>query len=158
MPSDRCNGHCCRHFFLPFSPAGLKAAAEHTREVLDFIADHGELAHRPGRLAAPYWPDAPMVADMAVYLGQQAPGTVRTDPVELQPTAGIYTCRHLQPNGDCGVYEHRPRMCREYPYGNTCEWGDACTWTEGRIGPLREWREDSRGRRLHLTLAPKETA
>ena len=24
------------------------------------------------------------------------------------------TCTHLQPNGQCGVYETRPQICREY--------------------------------------------
>lgn len=53
------------------------------------------------------------------------------------------------------AFETRPAMCRDYPYGHTCKWGDACTWTEGRIGPLRRWRETPQGRRLYLTLAPE---
>lgn len=31
-----------------------------------------------------------------------------------------YTCRHLQPNGDCAIYEQRPKMCRDYPYDEPC--------------------------------------
>lgn len=32
-----------------------------------------------------------------------------------------YTCKHLQKSGDCGIYESRPRMCSNYPYGKACE-------------------------------------
>jgi uncharacterized protein len=52
-------------------------------------------------------------------------------PLEIDPDGGWwYTCRHLQPNGDCGIYESRPLMCSDYPYnGGKCEF-EGCTWDE----------------------------
>ena len=38
-----------------------------------------------------------------------------------------FTCRNLQPNGDCGVYEARPAMCRDFPYDRRCG-VPGCTW------------------------------
>jgi Fe-S-cluster containining protein len=39
-----------------------------------------------------------------------------------------YTCKNLSPAGDCVVYESRPTMCRDYPYGNPCDHaGTGCT-------------------------------
>jgi Fe-S-cluster containining protein len=38
----------------------------------------------------------------------------------------FYGCRHVKLNGDCGIYETRPEMCRRYPNGDLCEFED-CT-------------------------------
>jgi Fe-S-cluster containining protein len=32
-----------------------------------------------------------------------------------------YTCKHLGADGLCGIYDHRPKMCREYPYNGACD-------------------------------------
>jgi Fe-S-cluster containining protein len=32
-----------------------------------------------------------------------------------------YTCKHLGADGLCGIYDRRPKMCREYPYGGACD-------------------------------------
>lgn len=32
-----------------------------------------------------------------------------------------FTCRHLTEEGNCGNYENRPNMCRNYPYGSACQ-------------------------------------
>ena len=31
------------------------------------------------------------------------------------------SCQHLQPNGDCGIYETRPNICREHS-NDYCEY------------------------------------
>lgn len=39
----------------------------------------------------------------------------------------IHKCLALLPNGDCGVYETRPRLCRDYPYAKKCD-NPGCQW------------------------------
>jgi Fe-S-cluster containining protein len=39
------------------------------------------------------------------------------------------TCRHLQPDNRCGIYETRPNVCREYSTRD-CEYED--NWTYER--------------------------
>ena len=34
-----------------------------------------------------------------------------------------HACVHLQPNGDCGIYETRPRICREHS-NDYCEYDE----------------------------------
>jgi Fe-S-cluster containining protein len=48
-----------------------------------------------------------------------------------------FTCKHLQPNGDCGAYLNRPQLCRDFPSyrfgtkhvyrGKNCKI-EGCTW------------------------------
>ena len=33
------------------------------------------------------------------------------------------SCEHLQPNGDCGIYEPRPQVCRDYN-NDWCEYDE----------------------------------
>ena len=47
---------------------------------------------------------------------------------ELSSGGYYYDCRHLQPNGDCAIYEDRPTMCRNYPNGVACS-RVGCTYT-----------------------------
>lgn len=54
-----------------------------------------------------------MLADMLLPLGTEIDGD--------GTTRFYFTCRHLdQGSGDCKIYELRPRMCRDYPYGKAC--------------------------------------
>jgi hypothetical protein len=34
-------------------------------------------------------------------------------------------CRHLQPNGDCGIYDQRPQVCRDHD-NDDCEFDGPC--------------------------------
>lgn len=52
-------------------------------------------------------------------------------PVRVTAGVQVYDCRHLRANGDCSIYESRPRMCRDYPGSSKCTF-DGCTrLTEG---------------------------
>jgi Fe-S-cluster containining protein len=42
------------------------------------------------------------------------------EPHPTKPEYGYYTCKNLTTNGDCAIYDQRPRMCSEYPYGDKC--------------------------------------
>ena len=46
----------------------------------------------------------------------------------------LYTCKHLRKNGDCGIYEFRPRMCRDFPGESACPF-PICS-SHGRKNPL----------------------
>lgn len=110
---DRCTGHCCRAFNLPYAP----------NELLDGAQRFG---------------DGEYIADMVIYLGlcdalpDRKPALDSTGQVAM---AHFYTCRHLdEDTGNCTAYETRPKLCSEYPYGKRCEYS-ACTWDEARNAP-----------------------
>jgi Fe-S-cluster containining protein len=65
--------------------------------------------------------DGDVIADMVIYLGQlEVSPEPHNHPVSEDDGLGhYYTCRHLTEDGDCGIYETRPGMCRDYPYRNT---------------------------------------
>lgn len=108
--SDRCSGHCCRVFFLPRTPAELHAWRDGTTTV------NGSTA------------EAEFIADMVIPLYESKAGDPSPITKKPQPQdAWYYTCRHRLPNGNCGVYEARPSLCRDYPYGGPCEY-PGCTW------------------------------
>ena len=102
-PTERCSGHCCRQFTLPFSPD----------ELLDQMTDPKK-----------NFLDGVQIAEMVVYLGFTTP------PPEMGPTEEQlkverhrYTCRNFDDaTGSCTVYETRPHMCRDYPHGNPCRY------------------------------------
>ena len=85
------------------------------------------------------------VADMLISLGYWSRNPLfvidgRDGPVvELDPHdwqgGWFYTCRHFVPgSGDCGVYERRPRMCRQYPSNGK---GGPCTYLDCTAEPDR---------------------
>jgi Fe-S-cluster containining protein len=47
-----------------------------------------------------------------------------------QPIQGgaFYTCKHLTPDKQCGIYDRRPGMCAAYPYSQRCNYLN-CTWS-----------------------------
>lgn len=103
--TDRCTGHCCRRFTLPFTPTGI--------------------LQRRSQME-----DGDLVADMVIPIGFScdAPsGEVLGEP------CWWYTCCHLLPSGDCAIYESRPEVCRSYPYGSPCKY-PGCTWAAARAG------------------------
>ncbi len=117
----RCSGHCCQAFTLPLTPEyvdELKSAAEG--------AERGE--PWPSHLRRYTDDDIAIVARMVRPLGRfpilTPAGHRFRSPLEW------YACEHHDSeSGDCKIYETRPRMCRDHPYGNTCNYVD-CTRRE----------------------------
>ena len=102
---DRCTGHCCREFTLPFSDT----------EVEDYAAGRN-------------WPDDAgsdrgFMARNAVFVGKGPRGT------------SYFTCKQYDADtGDCRAYETRPGTCSRYPEhrkGWVCG-NKGCAWTEKR--------------------------
>ncbi len=121
---ERCTGHCCRVFTLPYDPAGL-----------------AEVCNEPGRVV-----DGPYIADMVIHLGSGTADDLGLAP-DVRPAWAAdnrdkdllshwYTCRHFDGN-NCTAYETRPSMCKRYPYGRACEYG-ACAWPAARCGAVGE--------------------
>ena len=48
------------------------------------------------------------------------------------------TCRHLQEDNRCGIYETRPQICREYTTDN-CEYDDDWTYEKYLETPEQVW-------------------
>lgn len=167
MAEDRCIGHCCRKFYLPYTPAELVesyaydiAATNYqmAKEAFDRRPKKKQTRKAKRRLAKKHpkvvtpdlqlKPDAfghygkmeiRQIADMVVYLGwlPEQPDLIPVAAIGRGPgkMSNFYTCRNLKPNGDCGIYDTRPRMCRDYPYGSPCRYTDCastCARTTGK--------------------------
>ena len=92
----RCHGECCRAFRLSIPLAALRR-----RRAVDG--------------------DTFQVMTMVRPLGSFPVGALLPSG-ELSRGGEYYTCRHLAPNGDCQIYENRPRMCRDFPNGPACSY------------------------------------
>ena len=129
--TDRCTGHCCRAFILPLSPAEVGRALEVHRHLVEtgewkpWIDDKGDSRSHVkefdviGPMVEPIDPEG---ADIPLHLRWA-----------LSNGYHLYRCKNLTASGDCGIYEARPGMCRDYPYGGPCKYA-TCTWDAGRAG------------------------
>jgi Fe-S-cluster containining protein len=90
---QRCRGHCCKRF-----------AIEHSFDALQ--ADYALWQKNPAYAKIP---DVEKIAPMVIPIASSRKGEEH-----------VYTCKHLQPNGDCGNYENRPQMCRDFPDQRGC--------------------------------------
>lgn len=119
MPDRTCPGSCCAVFTYldmdhPRFPTTMDA---------DFISDMliqldlVSAAERLTELGPDVQPEFLDESDLFDWEGR-----LLTD-----PTRRLMTCRHWDIETRlCTVYEQRPRMCRDYPYGRTCDYGCAC--------------------------------
>ena len=128
---DRCSGHCCKVFPLGSDPDKRPAgfSPDELAEIFRAQTEGREPKGNGGRTIN----DLEIIYPMLRYLGESAE---RIDGEKVEPPIHVYRCAHLQESGDCGIYETRPEMCREYPYGRPCNQPD-CTWDEAREGRLR---------------------
>ena len=101
-----CAGGCCVAFVLPYT----------AKELQEKIGDP-EIT-----------PDVKQIAEMVVPITN---GTVRrrrkrfgvttADPVEKDSEGHFYKCSNWDEETRlCGIYEDRPKMCRDYPYAREC--------------------------------------
>lgn len=95
----RCGGHCCKAFYLPFSPDELQRRAAELR-------------------------DGAIIAGMVEHLGFFDDDNRPIDLTVPVPRSGghFYSCRHLTSTGLCGIYDTRPQMCKGYPYKGACNY------------------------------------
>lgn len=118
MDAQRCSGHCCQVFFLPFSMEEIRRRVD-----ADLVAPRE---------------DGPKIRDMVIPLGKWSElseerkamlAYVTSDPNFDPDDAGhYYTCKHYdQDTSNCQIYDERPHMCRAYPYEE--EGAPGCRYT-----------------------------
>lgn len=144
--AQRCTGHCCKHFYLPYGPEEMKAEyrrwlvlnGEHRRSGIEALSMGPPEGLRGGAKESTII-DIHLIYPMLIYLGRfrdQLPYKPVRPPESLGEGVHIYTCKHLdRKTGDCTIYEIRPQMCREYPYSGLCNYA-GCTWEERKVKPL----------------------
>ena len=163
----RCSGHCCACFYLPYSPDALEAA------YMRWVKLHG----KPGPdqvpvsmsngldafngASASLLIDIHLIYPMLIYLGEGdrlMPKQIREVTTERGEERHYYSCVHWdQRTGNCQIYEHRPQMCREYPYrDNGCNYA-GCTWTKRKVKPMtvRERKELEAGELVQIGAKKK---
>lgn len=113
-PDCNCDGRCCAVFFFPSTP----------REIKQRIEDNGDYNGLDGM----------MIANMLIRLtpaeareraerfGISAPES--TEMQKWTEDTPLYTCKNWDEDTRlCKVYEVRPKMCADYPYGKPCGHG-----------------------------------
>lgn len=108
VQTERCTGHCCEQFHLPFSIAELRKRHLKPRD-----------RQIPGMLVLLY-------RSWSLPSGEAV--TPESHPHMVPRDGGapyIYTCKNFK-EGSCSVYETRPDMCRNYPDDEPCRYKD-CT-------------------------------
>lgn len=127
----RCSGHCCKAFTIPASLEEMRADYQRW---IDWSQDQSK--------PSPKYQEIHIIYPMVIYLGRgwnsKADGSFvpleegRADGFTNEPTF-VYTCKHHDvKTGNCSIYEHRPRMCRDFPYGSSCPFG-TCTYKPTEI-------------------------
>lgn|SRR5580698_4805981 len=117
---DRCTGHCCRKFYLPYDPDQLKQWA---------IEQTGTLNEK----------DSKIISEMVIPLYPAITGAPFLEKIggQVMKDGYFYTCKHLNiETGDCRNYKNRPKMCSDYPYGQECQYID-CTWDDAKLVKLK---------------------
>lgn len=117
-----CTGKCCAVFNYPTPPDELRA----------------RWAKRPTTDRRCY--DDLLIASMLIELSP-IDALARAEKFDITPPEGytletwaentpaMYTCRHWDEDTRlCGIYEDRPKMCRDYPYDNPCQHDCNCTY------------------------------
>lgn len=124
----RCSGHCCRAFTIPIQPE--------TMEKMRIAVENQEKGEPwPNGLWKPN--DIHIVATMVRPFGPFHILTPAGDKFRFDSPQAWYSCKHHDAeSGDCRIYDERPEMCREHPYGEECNYVD-CTMQQVVFG--YEW-------------------
>lgn len=127
--TNSCNGDCCEAFTLPFSGDEFwRAFDSWARGETSWTDNSGEDHGIPT--------DIHLVAPMIRSIGRH-----RTNPVgaqEYEEPIELFTCIHFnKETRRCGIYEHRPEVCRSYPTNNCCDY-QRCTWAAVNDSSLQD--------------------
>lgn len=111
MTERRCTGHCCKRFFIGYTP-------EQFTKVLVWPEEDDATMHEM------------LVPLEIVHVADKAVGAWYTCKFFKQ---------HEDGTGDCTIYERRPKMCRDYPgysQGNSCSFKGCTLEPRGRFHRL----------------------
>jgi Fe-S-cluster containining protein len=138
QPRSACPGYCCAAFYWPRTAAWMKQyAEEHTY-------------------------DGPQIRDMLIPL---TPKQAReryerfagesTQAFSWKHRGHHFTCKNWdEATRLCKIYEDRPTMCRDYPYGQECQHG--CGLVGGCSSADRiKMREEQSANQWKAYVAPK---
>ncbi len=117
---DRCIGDCCRAFVLSGTYGELLRSYDAWR-----ARQPTSIRHGGGQMGIinDVWILALMIRPLGEFRVNPVTGAKYAKPV------AFYSCSHLNANGDCGIYDRRPAMCRNFPYGKECE-NPKCSWDQ----------------------------
>lgn len=134
--SDRCTGHCCRSVSISMSPEELKAMYELPKGDSKREKDIDRLYEMLIYLGD--FPSNPLLKLWTETWGEKALrlGTTDTWRAKAHGPQHFYGCRHIQLNGDCGIYDDRPTMCRRYPNGSLCDFEDCTMSVKDQVDQL----------------------
>jgi Fe-S-cluster containining protein len=97
-----CSGNCCQRFYLDYKPK--------------------EIDLWENKKDAPEHRDAMFIKDMLIYIEDY-----KDDTGNPNYKGAWYTCKHWDKSTKlCTVYEQRPSMCRDFPYGKKCQYDNKC--------------------------------
>ena len=156
--TDRCTGHCCRCFTIPFAPHELEAAYWRWQK-------GGTPFESRGQQPMPDYTDIHLIAPMVTYIGafEKPPKAAKQiNPADVQLlNAGkfgapvhFYSCKHFDPQKRiCTIYSMRPMMCSAYPNGKPCNYA-GCTWK--KVKAKKETPVQIRARRKQVRADLKE--
>ena len=157
---DRCTGHCCMAFTLPMSPEEIWANYDRwARGGQPIVMSSTDVK------LMPVIQDIHIIAPMVEYLGH----LTKVPPRQIQPTNDellgkprlpnhFYRCKHFDAKKKiCTIYEHRPAMCRNYPYGVDCNYA-ACTWKSHKRQPLTRKEKNQKRKKLRAEEMKKVDA
>ncbi len=118
LPKDRCTGHCCEKFQLPWNQKGLDKALEDTL--------HGTMV----------WQDMEFVHDMVIFIGPTEESLIENlENTDSGQQFWDWTCRHFdKENRICTVYDKRPQMCRKHGVDYPCA-TQGCTMKSAKRDP-----------------------
>jgi len=94
-------------------------------------------------------PDDKTVRDMVIPLThRQAVARARKFGVPITirkhlkgPMTRWYACRHWDEETRlCSIYDRRPMICRDFPYGDPCRYGCSCTVAPDVAAKWAAWR------------------
>lgn len=114
----RCNGHCCEIFFLPFTPKQLGSVRKLKKKKGMNISIKGNKAinSRSG------FQDIQIVAEMVISISPSREKLESHIGESAGKNGNWYTCRNFdKETRNCKIYDSRPRMCRDFPYGILAE-------------------------------------
>jgi Fe-S-cluster containining protein len=92
----RCSGHCCKGFHLPY-----------------WYNEIMKMERGPNITNNQFHKDTRIIQAMLIPMYWECTG--------VDDEMRRYSCKHQLSNGDCGIYEERPYLCRDYPK-RRCEW------------------------------------
>jgi Fe-S-cluster containining protein len=123
MCERKCGGQCCKRFYLPHAPDVFRS------DYLRWLTNQNNTVlikndHCDNIEAFKYalrFNDIHIIYPMLIYLG-----SFDFDPADgrkLNEKVHHYTCAHHDgKTGLCRIYDTRPAMCRDYPYGVACRY------------------------------------